>query len=297
MTDDSNLCKNNYYYALTSESVPTPAPKILPHHTGIANSGASGFYFAPDAPVTNYNPQAPSVGVRVANGRPERLVASATLASAPSLPQAAMSGHVMPSFPHTLIGLGPFADQGCQIIFTKTAVTVYHPDGHPILSGWQDETGPRLWHFPLTAEATNSQDAATVTAPWPPKVPPATAVIPRSLLAPMITPTPAPVIALLPNQPHPSQGILATSSSGAACSVYYIYGAAQAVALAARAAGTPFDPRSLDLPSIGSLVGFMPVLAFQSNRPGLMPSKQETVTPLMILPTPMLPSIVRMWTK
>jgi hypothetical protein len=38
--------------------------------------------------------------------------------------------------------------------------------------------------------------------------------------------------------------------------VYYIYGAAQAVALAARAAGTPFDPRSLDLSSIGALVGF-----------------------------------------
>jgi hypothetical protein len=32
--------------------------------------------------------------------------------------------------------------------------------------------------------------------------------------------------------------------------------AAQAVALASHAAGTPFDPRSLDLPSIGALVGF-----------------------------------------
>jgi hypothetical protein len=38
--------------------------------------------------------------------------------------------------------------------------------------------------------------------------------------------------------------------------VYYLYGAAQAVALAARAAGTLFDPRSLDLPSIGALVAF-----------------------------------------
>jgi hypothetical protein len=38
--------------------------------------------------------------------------------------------------------------------------------------------------------------------------------------------------------------------------VYYIYGAAQAVAIASRAAGTLFDPRSLDLPSMGSLVGF-----------------------------------------
>ena len=41
-----------------------------------------------------------------------------------------------------------------------------------------------------------------------------------------------------------------------ACSVYYVYGAAQAVVLASQATGTPFDPQSLDLPSIGALVGF-----------------------------------------
>ncbi len=58
------------------------------------------------------------------------------------------------------------------------------------------------------------------------------------------------------SNPHPSQGVLATNTSGIACLVYYLYGTAQAVALAARAAGTPFDPRSLDLPSNGALVGF-----------------------------------------
>jgi hypothetical protein len=68
--------------------------------------------------------------------------------------------------------------------------------------------------------------------------------------------TPAPVITPLPGHPHPSQGILATSTSGTTCLVYYIYGAAHAVALAAHAAGTPFDPRSLDLPSIGAFIGF-----------------------------------------
>ena len=45
----------------------------------------------------------------------------------------------MPSFPHTLIGLGPFANLGCQIIFTKTAVAVIHPDGHIILQGWREQ--------------------------------------------------------------------------------------------------------------------------------------------------------------
>jgi hypothetical protein len=58
------------------------------------------------------------------------------------------------------------------------------------------------------------------------------------------------------SHPHPSQGILATNTSGITCLVYYLYGAAQAVALATRAAGTPFDPCSLDLSSIGALVGF-----------------------------------------
>jgi hypothetical protein len=163
--DDSNLCKNNYYHAIATDYIPNHLPTTPAHHTGIADSGASGFYFAPDAPVTNYNPQAPTIGVRVANGCPERSVASATLASASSLPPAAMSGHVMPSFSHTLIGLGPFANQGCNIVFTKTSVTVYHPNGQPILSGWWDETGPCLWHFPLTAEASNPQDASTATVP------------------------------------------------------------------------------------------------------------------------------------
>ena len=153
ITYNFNLCKNNYYCTLASEYIPNPTPNIPPNHTGIDDSGASSFYFAPDAPVANYNPLAPTIGVCVANGLPECLVASATLALASSLSQAEMLGHVMPSFPHTHIGLGPFADQGCTIVFTRTTVTVYHPDGHIVLSGWHEETGPRLWHFPLTKEA------------------------------------------------------------------------------------------------------------------------------------------------
>jgi hypothetical protein len=165
VTDDSNLCKNNYYYALASEYVSNPSPNIPPSHTGIADSGASGFYFAPDAPVANYNALAPTVGVRVANGRPGHLVASATLASASSLTRAAMSGHVMPTFPHTLIGLGPFVDHGCTVVFTATDVTVYQPDRHPVLAGWCEQNGPRLWHFPLTEHGATTTAASPITTP------------------------------------------------------------------------------------------------------------------------------------
>jgi hypothetical protein len=163
----------------------------------------------------------------------------------------------MPTFPRTLMGLGPFANQDCTTIFTQTSVTVYLPGGHPILSGWQDETGPCLWHFPLTTKASNPQDAAVATPPQPPILAPTLLPAPPPIVAPL--PSPSPVVVLpavsATNHPHPSCGILATSTSGVASLVYYLYGAAQAVALAAHAAGTPFDPCSLDLPSIGALVG------------------------------------------
>jgi hypothetical protein len=76
----------------------------------------------------------------------------------------------------------------------------------------------------------------------------------------MQLPPPSPVVILLTvsaaTHPHPSQGILATNTSGVACLVYYLYGTAQAGALAARTTGTPFDPCSLNLTSIGALVDF-----------------------------------------
>jgi hypothetical protein len=185
---------------------------------GIANSGSSGFYFAQGAPVANYNSPTPTVGVHVANGCPKCLVVSATLALVSALPPAMMLGHVMPSFPHTLIGLGPFANQGCKIIFDKTSVTVFHPDGHPILKSWSNLDAPWLWQFPLT-------------------VSPPSALLPPPLVPVSVVPS----CAMLAVQPLPSQGIHATNSAGDDISVVFLYGAAQAMAMAAQASNTALD--------------------------------------------------------
>jgi hypothetical protein len=114
---------------------------------GTSDSGSSSFYFSCGTPVANYNPRVPTVNVTVANGCPKHSIASATLASVPALPLSMMSGHVMSSFPHTLSGVGSFANQGCKIVFNKTLVTVYHPNSHPILNSWWDINGLRLWQF------------------------------------------------------------------------------------------------------------------------------------------------------
>ena len=225
----NNLLKTNYYYALSTASASNPN-QLPSSDTGIADSGASGFYFAPGAHVANLNSRAPPIGVEVANGLPVRSSASATLASVPSLPAATMQGHVMPSFPHTLVGLGPFADQGCQIVFTNKDVSVRNPQGVCILKGWREETGARLWRFPLKAPPAC---VASVVARSTPSLPPAASI-----------------------STHPSRGLDALDDTNHACSVMYLYGCEQYLALATQLTKPTFDPRSLDLPSIGSLVGF-----------------------------------------
>ncbi len=101
------------------ESAPTPTSTFPHQHTGITISGFSNFYFSRGTPVANYNPRALTVSVTVTNKCPKHCVASPTLASVPALPSSTMSGCVKPSFSHTLIGLGPFASQGCKIVFNK----------------------------------------------------------------------------------------------------------------------------------------------------------------------------------
>ena len=56
----------------------------------------------------------------------------------------------MPSFHHTLIGLGPICDADCKVIFTKNNVIIYDQGGPPILTGWRERNGDRLWRITLT---------------------------------------------------------------------------------------------------------------------------------------------------
>ena len=55
----------------------------------------------------------------------------------------------MAGFPHSLIGLAPFVDAGCQVIFTKMLVIAFDANDKAIQIGWRETTGPRLWRWPL----------------------------------------------------------------------------------------------------------------------------------------------------
>ncbi len=80
------------------------------------------------------------------------------LASVTALPPASRKGRIMAGFPHSRIGLAPFVDACCRVLFTDTAVIAFDRDDKVILEGWRETTGPKLWHLPLLAQVPPPPD-------------------------------------------------------------------------------------------------------------------------------------------
>ena len=133
----------------------------------MVDSGASGLYFAKDSPVSNVDRSAPQIRVGTASGQIQHSSARATL-TMPQLPEYfPKTGHVMPEFKHSLMGLGSICDANCTVLFSKAAVTIFDPQGKPLLQGWRDRHGAKLWRFalrPTTAPQAHSSSVATEQA-------------------------------------------------------------------------------------------------------------------------------------
>ena len=92
--------------------------------TVIVDSGASGLYFSPNEPVTNINPAATAIAVGTATGKVPFSTATGQLAW-PNVPNTfPTTGHIMPGFNHTLLGVAPICDADCTVTFSRDAVVV-----------------------------------------------------------------------------------------------------------------------------------------------------------------------------
>ena len=48
-----------------------------------------------------------------------------------------------------MIDTGLICDANYSVTFTKDAVIIYIPEEHPVLMGWREAEGPRLWRMSL----------------------------------------------------------------------------------------------------------------------------------------------------
>ena len=137
------------------------ATKLAKQDTAIVDSGASGWYFTPGAPVSNVNNAAATIRVGTATGQAQTSEASCQL-PLPDLPPG-LFGHIMPGFTHNILGIGNLCDTYCKFLFTKDSVSIYDSNDQPFLKGWRETSGAKLWRISLRPDVTPDLDKCPPT--------------------------------------------------------------------------------------------------------------------------------------
>ena len=140
--------------------------------TAIVDSGASGWYFTPDAPVSNVNPHAAKICVGTATDQPQFSSASCELPFDGMPPD--LFGHIMPAFRHNLLGIGILCDKDCKVLFTKQTVIIYDKNNEPFLTGWRETDRAKISRIsfgpdpsdllPCSDDPTNEPEETTLAA-------------------------------------------------------------------------------------------------------------------------------------
>ena len=159
-TESTNKLRKSNNNPLThtsnfSPTLTTSQYKSSIQATSIIDSRATDIYFSTDAPMVNIDRSAPKVTVGTATGQTQSSAGTGEL-NLPKLPyDFPVTGHIMPGFKHTLIGVGPLWDADCTVPFTRADVIVRESQGSPVLTGWREQSGPRLWIISLQPGKSN----------------------------------------------------------------------------------------------------------------------------------------------
>ena len=62
-----------------------------------------------------------------------------------------VEGHVMPTFAQNLTEICQFCDADCTVQCTKKDVTIFGPDGVPLLRWWRDPNN-KLWRIAIASD-------------------------------------------------------------------------------------------------------------------------------------------------
>ena len=99
--------------------------------------------------MVNIDRSAPKVTVGTATRKTQTSTGTGKL-NIPKLPyDLPVKGHIMPGFKHTLIDVGLLCDADCKVTFTRVAVIARDSQVSPVLTGWREQSGPRLWRIAL----------------------------------------------------------------------------------------------------------------------------------------------------
>ena len=134
-------------------------PNLYSQNSAIIDSGCSGNYLRPDAPVVTRDYTTPPVTAGTPNGSTITSSCSALLPN-PHLPIIARKATIFPNLTYrSLLSVGQFCDAGYTVTFDTTTVTMSHPSA-PTIIGIRD--APSKMYF---------VDLTNMTEPHPQRCP------------------------------------------------------------------------------------------------------------------------------
>ena len=125
------------------------------------DSGASVYFFTKYAPKKNMEPMVPHIQVRIASGRTMKSAGTCYLVIHKTPSDFPTTSHVMPGFQENLVDVGLMCDNDCTVTVSKHAVIIYRPTETPIITGWRENSGPRLWRMSVL---TNPEDVPPLSS-------------------------------------------------------------------------------------------------------------------------------------
>ena len=133
----------------------TRAKNYTKTQSEIVDSGASGYFFAKNSPKNNVDSTAPLILVGTASGQPMTSASTCDLAITQLSSEFPTTVHVVQGLQDNLVSVGPMCDANFTGTFTKHAVNIYSTNGTPIVTGWHEITGPRLWSMSIMPNPVN----------------------------------------------------------------------------------------------------------------------------------------------
>ena len=122
--------------------------------TALLDSGATSIFLTKDTTMVNIVNNAQPIRVGAAAGPPITSTTTCELALSSELPSDfPIKGHVMRGLHEDLVCIGPICNAKYSVLFNNELVTIISPTGIPVLKGWWEATGNRLWRMSLLPNA------------------------------------------------------------------------------------------------------------------------------------------------
>ena len=151
--------KENIPLALNTTNTNNSSNIAIPQNKGIADSGATGHFMLPGAPVINIRATKAPIKIVLPDGDTIQSTHECEL-DIPALPAKARIAHIVPGLAHTsLISIRVLCDAGCAVYYDEDECQVHYKK-RLIWTGQREPT-TKLWVFPLDQRKPSKNHPST----------------------------------------------------------------------------------------------------------------------------------------